>query len=454
MAQDMEHPRFVHLHLHSEYSLLDGAIRIDRLIERVKVLGMDAVALTDHGNLHGAVELYTRATAAGVKPILGIEAYVAPGDRREKSSTGIADGGFHLVLLAENNAGWRNLVKLSSDAFINGFYYRPRMDKSTLAKWSDGLIAINGHLGSSIAHHLTQLAQTKSEAHYQAAVEEARWHAETFGPNDAGEPRFFIELQRHGVPEQERINPLLVRLAGELGLPLVADNDTHFLRAEDADIHDSLCCISMGKTKEDPSRLRYSPELYVKSPQQMVELFGDLPEAITNTVRIADRCHVDLDTSANHAPMVQVVGRGEGPPYDARDPTEWFKRFCSMYELRPFDAQDDRGLSAEEARRGCDKALRELCEAGLLWRYGPEGITDEIRRRLESELEVLASKLISAYFLIVWDFVSWARQRGIPAAARGSGVGTMVGYALGLSNACPIRYGLLFERFTDPDRSE
>ena len=454
MAQDMEHPRFVHLHLHSEYSLLAGANRIDRLIERVKVLGMDAVALTDHGNLHGAVELYTRATAAGVKPILGIEAYVAPGDRLEKSSTGIADGGFHLVLLAETNAGWRNLVKLSSDAFINGFYYRPRMDKSTLAKWSDGLIAINGHLGSSIAHHLTQLAQTKSDAHYQAAVEEARWHAETFGPNDAGEPRFFIELQRHGVPEQERINPLLVRLAGELGLPLVADNDTHFLRAEDADIHDSLCCISMGKTKEDPSRLRYSPELYMKSPQQMVELFGDLPEAITNTVRIADRCHVDLDTSTNHAPMVQVVGRGEAPPYDARDPTEWFKRFCSMYELRPFDAQDDRGLSAQEARRGCDKALRELCEAGLLWRYGPEGITDEIRRRLESELEVLASKLISAYFLIVWDFVSWARQRTIPAAARGSGVGTMVGYALGLSNACPIRYGLLFERFTDPDRSE
>ncbi|MHC4415135.1 MAG: DNA polymerase III subunit alpha [Planctomycetota bacterium] len=445
---------FVHLHLHSEYSLLDGAIRIDRLIERVKALGMDAVALTDHGNLHGAVELYTRARAAGIKPILGIEAYVASGDRRQRTSTGIADGGFHLVLLAESQTGWNNLVKLSSDAFVNGFYYRPRMDKSTLGRWSDGLIAVNGHLGSSIAHHLTQYVQTNNEAHYRAATEEARWHAETFGQNDKAEPRFFIELQRHGVPEQDRINPLLARLAGELDLPLVADNDTHFLLADDADIHDSLCCISMGKTKEDPSRIRYSPQLYLKSPAEMAALFADQPEAIANTARIARRCHVELDCSANHAPMVKVIRPDTPPAYDGGDPTEWFKRFCAAYELQPFDTERAGGLSAPEARRGCDRALRELCEAGLIWRYGTAGITDRIRARLESELEVLANKLISAYFLIVWDFVNWARQRGIPAAARGSGVGTMVGYALGLSNACPLRYGLLFERFTDPDRSE
>ena len=186
MMDKITKPRFVHLHLHSEYSLLDGANRIDDLIHRVKQLGMDAVAVTDHGNIHGAVELYSKATAAGIKPILGIEAYVAPGDRREKTSGGIAEGSHHLVLLAENNTGWVNLIKLSTDSFINGFYYRPRMDKSTLSKWSDGLIAINGHLGSSLAQSLLHHAQTKNKAHYEAAIREAQWHAETFGQNERG----------------------------------------------------------------------------------------------------------------------------------------------------------------------------------------------------------------------------------------------------------------------------
>src|SRR5262245_36651403 len=268
---------------------------------------MSAVAITDHGNLYGAVEFYTKAKAAGIKPILGIEAYVAPAERTSRQYTGIADGGFHLVLLAENDIGWRNLLKLSSDSFINGFYYRPRMDKSTLAKWSDGLIAINGHLGSSIAHHLLQFVQTGNEAHYRAAVEEARWHSQTFGVNERGESRFFIELQRHEVQEQERINPHLIKLARELNLPLVCDNDSHFLLAEDYDTHDSLCCISMGKTKDEQNRLRYSRELYVKGPQAMAELFTDLPEAIENSAQIAARCNVSMDFGANHAPMVRVV---------------------------------------------------------------------------------------------------------------------------------------------------
>ena len=447
-------PRFVHLHLHSEYSLLDGANRIGPLVRRVRELGMDAVAVTDHGNLHGAVELYFKAAEAGIKPILGIEAYVAPGDRHERAGGGIADGSYHLVLLAENNTGWKNLIKLSSDAFINGFYYRPRMDKSTLSKWSEGLIAINGHLGSSIAHCLLHYAQTNNDAHYDAAVREAQWHAQTFGQNERGEPRFFIELQRHDTPEQDRINPLLLRLARDLDLPVVADNDAHFLTAGDHDLHDTLCCISMGRTNDDPGRLRYSKQLYVKSPAEMAELFSDVPEAIANTVRIADRCHVELDFSTSHAPMVHVVRHGEPPTYAGGDPSEWLMRYCETFELLPFDAQHDAGLSPEQTKRDCDQALRDLCEAGLIWRYGQGGITAEIRDRLDWELTVLADKLISAYFLIVWDFVNWARQRGIPATARGSGVGTMAGYVLGLSNACPLRYGLLFERFTDPDRSE
>ncbi|MBX3356228.1 MAG: DNA polymerase III subunit alpha [Phycisphaeraceae bacterium] len=444
--------RFVHLHLHSEYSLLDGGNRFKPLVERVKELGMDAVAVTDHGNLHGAWEFHEVARAAGVKPILGIEAYVALGDRRDRTHTGSVDGGFHLVLLAETMEGWRNLLKLSSDAFLNGFYYKPRMDKSTLAERSAGLIAINGHLGSSIAHHLLAFVQGGDQRHWESALEEARWHAKTFAPNERGEPCFFVELQRH-IEEQESINPLLIKLARELDLPLVCDNDAHFLRREDHDTHDTLFCISLQKQKDQVDRIRYSPELYVKSPEEMVALFPEVPEAVANTVAIAERCNVELPSKANHAPVVRVVRPKRLDPYDGGDLTAWFKRVCRTVELHPFDATRD-SESPEELRRGCDEALRLLCEAGLIWRYGVDGVSEAIRARAERELAVLSGKGISAYFLIVWDFVNWARQHGIPATARGSGVGTMVGFVLGLSNACPERFGLLFERFTDPDRAE
>jgi DNA polymerase-3 subunit alpha len=444
---------FVHLHLHSEYSLLDGGNRVDALVERVKALGMDAVAVTDHGNLHGAMEFYMAAKAAGVRPILGIEAYVAPGDRTERKPNGIADGGFHLVLLAETLEGWRNIVRLSSDAFLNGFYYKPRMDRSTLERWSRGVIAINGHLGSSVAHWLQQYLRTQDPADWARAREEAAWHARCFGANARGEPCFYLELQRH-VEEQWKIDPLVRRLAAELGLPLVCDNDAHFLRREDHDAHDTLCCISMGKTKDSADRLIYSEELYVKDPDAMAELFVDVPEALENTRRIADRCDVELPKGQNHAPLVRVRRVGRPPALDAADPTGWFNRFCEGFELQPFEAATATERDLAAAKKACDEALRELAEAGALWRYGADGITPQVRARLDRELQVLADKSISAYFLIVWDFVAWARRNGIPALARGSGVGTMVGYVLGLSNACPERFGLLFERFTDPDRSE
>ncbi len=445
---------FVHLHLHSEYSLLDGGNTITKLLDRVKDMGMDAVAVTDHGNLHGAFEFYARATASGIKPILGIEAYVAPEDRTDRSPTGVQDAGFHLVLLAENNAGWQNLVKLSSDAFINGFYYKPRMDRSTLTDWCDGVIAINGHLGSSLAWHLVRFADSGKQEHWDAAREEAIWHRDTFGTNDTGEPRFFIEVQRHDVADQQAINPHLVALARELDIPLVCDNDAHFLGAEDWDTHDTLCCISMQKTKDDQNRIRYSRDLYVKSPQQMADLFTDLPEAVQNTVSIAKRCEVKFDLSQSHAPIVRVTGPDTVEPRGSEDPSEWHKAFCRRFELHPFDSHIETDVTAEQLKSDCDDALRNLCEAGLIWRYSEDGITEDIRNRLERELAILADKNISAYFLIVWDFVNWAHQRGIPANARGSGVGTMVGYVLGLSNACPVQYGLLFERFTDPNRSE
>ncbi len=447
---------FVHLHLHSEYSLLDGGNRLKALVARVKSLGMDAVAVTDHGNLFGAREFVAAAKASGIKPILGIEAYVAetkegkPCSRRERGPA-VRAGGAHLVLLARNDEGWRNLVRLSSDAFVNGFYGRPRMDRETLQAHSKGIIAINGHLNSSIAGCLQRFVTQGGHAWWQAALDEARWHAQVFGPDEHGQPSFFVELQRH-VPEQEQINPLLVKVAKELGLPLVGDNDAHFLHAEDHDVHDTLCCISMGgRRKDEPERIRYPKSLYVKSASEMAELMPEWPEALANTVRIAERCHVTLPEKENHAPVVRARIPAQLPAYDGSDLNEWFKAACRLVALEAYalGSEDD-----DAVRRGCDDALRLLCEAGAIWRYGPDGATGPRRERLERELGVLCSKNISPYFLIVWDFVNWARQNGIPALARGSGVGTMVGYLLGLSNADPEEFGLLFERFTDPDRSE
>ena len=462
--------QFVHLHLHTEYSLLDGGNRVDRLVARVKELGMEAVGVTDHGNLFGAISFYEKAKAAGIKPILGCEAYVAPRDRHDRTHTGVMDGGFHLVLLAENEDGWRNLMRLASRAYLEGFYYKPRIDRELLEQWGDGLVAINGHLGSELAHHLVEYEKTGSDGHWQTAVEVAKWHQKVFAPGPKG-PRFFVELQHH-IHEQNVINPHLIRLAETVGAPLIATNDAHFLRAEDHDAHDTLICISTGKLKSDTDRMTYPTELYVKSPQEMREAFeGAYGEtgriACDNTVEVGERCDVTLEY-ANHAPVVKVVRPKKPKKYAGEaDLTAWFTEFCAEYAVAPFD-QTSENLSADDLKAQCDAALRELCEAGLIWRYGPDfapkakapkedarrAEMNAIRARLDRELGILADKHISAYFLIVWDFVNWGRQRGIPANARGSGVGTMVGYLLGLSNACPVRYGLLFERFTDPDRAE
>ena len=485
---------FVHLHLHSEYSLLDGGNRLDKLVARVKELGMDSVAVTDHGNMHAAVQFYEIARRAGIKPILGVEAYVAPKSRLDKTYTGVNDGGYHLVLLAENETGWNNLLYLCSEAYLTGFYFKPRIDRELLEQHNSGLIAINGHLGSEMGEHLLSYEtsgglERGDVQHYEAAKESAAWHARVFADEGTG-PRFYVEMQHH-VLEQIAINPHLIRIAREMDLPLVCDNDSHFLREEDHDAHDTLICISTGKSKHDEQRMRYTPELYVKSPEQMWELFGapeynseDVGEAgieaLRNTQRIADRCDVELPIGANHAPVVVVKAPAKSklPKHSDKafngDLTAWFKAFCDTFALEP---ANDPGLDQTQLKDECDKALRLLCQAGMVWRYGPgilkheheivegagempEGLdakqqTGWLRwARLNRELKILADKLISAYFLIVWDFVNWGRQRGIPALARGSGVGTMVGYVLGLSNACPVDYGLLFERFTDPDRSE
>ncbi len=450
---------FVHLHVHSQYSLLDGACRTADLPKRAKELGQTSVAITDHGCLFGVVDFYRNCLKEGIKPIIGTEAYMAPGDRRDRSYTGVKDGGYHFLLLAQNLTGYKNILKLASIAYLEGFYYKPRIDKEILKAHSEGIIATSACLGGEIPNALTASDRKK-------AKQIAESYIDTFGPD-----KFFIELQSH-IPEQAQINPELIDLADRMGIGTVATNDVHFLLPDDHAPHDALCCIATGKLVSDESRLIYPTQLYLKSTEEMRDAAPDLNdawrEACDNTKRIADLCNVELDFSANHAPVVKLdigkkVAKSKGKtPADKvanfasehhLGSTDWFKDFCSNIELHPFDEQHDTD-SSEDLKERCDEALRDLSEAGAIWRYGQDGITEDIRARLDRELNVLADKSISAYFLICWDFVNEARSRGIPCNARGSGVGTMVGYCLGLSNACPVKYGLLFERFTDPDRSE
>lgn len=442
---------FVHLHVHSQYSLLDGACRTGDLVRRAVELEQPALAVTDHGSLFGVINFYNKAVAAGIKPILGIEAYMAPQSRHDRQTTGVKDGGYHLLLLAENLTGYRNLLKLASIAYTEGFYYKPRIDKEVLRQFCGGLIATSACLGGEIPMAL-------AHSDHKLARQIAETYVDIFGQDN-----FFIELQKH-IPEQDQINPELMKLGNELGVGCVATNDVHFLLADDHTPHDVLCCISTGKLLTDETRMRYPQQLYLKSSAEMYAAMDDprWEQACDHTRLITDRCNVDLDFNTSYAPVVKV--EHEFPtnnlPVDTSTLMEpenigsnnWFIAYCSQFKLLPFDSQIDHD-SPQELDKQCDQALRSMCLAGLEWRYR-DNQTDEIKARLDHELAVLSDKKISAYFLIVSDFVNEARRRDIPASARGSGVGTMVGYCLGLSNACPVKYGLLFERFTDPDRSE
>ena len=389
---------FTHLHLHSQYSLLDGAIAFDKLLKRCKKLQMDTIAVTDHGNMFGAVEFYTKAIAAHIKPILGIEAYIAPRSRFDKQKTSISDAAYHLVLLAENNAGYQNLLKLASAGFTEGFYYRPRIDKEILAEFNEGLIATSACLKGELAAQL-------SKGDEKAAVATVEDYLKIFGPD-----RFFIEIQKHE-NDDPSLCQALIDIAQKMGLPLVATNDVHFLAEDDHEAHNCLCAISTGKNADDPNRMIYPSDIYLKTPEQMHQLFADVPPACDNTLVIADRCNVELDLKRRHAPQFR--------PPDGSTPEEFLTGLC--YE------------AAEQ-------------------RYGQ--VTEQIRSRLDRELDVIESKGFASYFLIVWDFCRYAHENNIPVGARGSAVGTLVGYCLGLCNIDPIRYDLLFERFMDPQRDE
>ena len=396
----MSEGQFVHLHLHTHYSLLDGATRIKALMQRVKELQMPAVAITDHGNLFGAIEFYRAAVAAGVKPIVGCETYIAPGDRRARDGRGMKDTSNHLLLLAMDRTGYQNLLRLASIAFREGFYYRPRIDLEVLAELNEGLICSSACLSGAISRALLNRDRQAAEAIAQS-------YLKIFGPE-----RFFIEIQDQGIAEQRTITPELIDLAERLGVAVIATNDVHYLEAGDVEAHDALCCISTGKLVSDEDRFKFpNGEFYLKSPEQMAELFPDYPDAVANTLRVADMCDLELDFSKRYAPAYQVP--------EATTPED---------------------------------ELRRLVYEGAKRKYGQ--ITDELTERIDYELSVISGKGFSSYFLIVWDFMDYARRQGIPCGARGSGCSSVVSYCLDISAPDPLCYGLYFERFMDPDRDE
>jgi len=407
----MEHARFVHLHLHSQYSLLDGAIKIGDLISKVKEYRMPAVAITDHGNMFGAVEFYQKAMAGGVKPIVGCEMYVSPTSRFDKSGgQGNFEGTGHLVLLCQNLTGYRNLCRLVTTAYKEGFYYKPRIDWELLQAHNEGLIALTACLGGEVP---TLLKGRRFEDAKRRAEEMAR----VFDGD-----RLYLELQENHIPEQALVNEGLAAIAGETGLPLVATNDCHYLNREDAFAHEVLLCIQTGKTMEDPNRFRFpNDEFYLKSPQEMEQQFAQYPGAVENTVAIAERCNLELDFKTYHFPQ---------------------------YE-KPADQTLDEVL-VDRARQGLEERLQTVRQ--LRPDFSAEDET-AYRERLEIELETIRSMGFPGYFLIVADFINWAKDRGIPVGpGRGSAAGSLVAFAIRITDIDPIPYNLLFERFLNPER--
>ncbi|WP_019678462.1 DNA polymerase III subunit alpha [Ruminococcus flavefaciens] len=395
----MRNDEFVNLHVHTEYSLLDGACRIKKLIERVKELGQTAVAITDHGNMYGAVEFWSAARAEGIKPVIGCEVYVARRTRHDREPK-LDSSPYHLILLCENNEGYKNLVKLVSIASLEGFYNRPRVDLELLKKYHSGLICMSACLAGEIPRLL-------ADGHYDAAKETALRYRDIFG-----EGNYFIEIQNHGIKEELKILPLLYRLSAETGIELVATNDCHYINRKDAQMQNILICIQTGKTLDDPNSLRFeTEEFFVKSAEEMAELFKAHEEAVTNTAAIAERCNVEFEFGNIKLPKFTVEGITDNKEY-----------------------------------------FRKLCREGMAERYGAEP-PEKVKARLEYELDVIIKMGYTDYYLIVWDFIHYAREHGIPVGpGRGSGAGSLCAYCIGITGIDPIKFNLLFERFLNPER--
>ena len=389
---------FTHLHVHTEYSLLDGACRIRDIMQRVKELGQDSIAITDHGVMYGVIDFYKAAKAAGVKPIIGCEVYVAPRSRTDRTH-GVDNEAYHLVLLCKNEVGYQNLSYMVSKGFVEGFYVRPRVDLELLRQHSEGLIALSACLGG-------QIPQLLLHNDYEGAVKAAQELSGIFG-----EDNFYLELQDHGLEEQVGVNQQLLRLSRDTGLPLVVTNDAHYLRKQDAYMQDVLMCVQTGKTLDEPNRMRFeTEEFYLKSEEEMRALFPDLPDALSNTQKIAERCNLDFTFGKYHLPEFKCP---EG--YDS-----------ASY-------------------------LRKLCWEGFEQRYGDRH--PEYRKQLEYEIDMIEKMGFTDYFLIVSDFVRFARENDIPVGpGRGSAAGSMVSYTLRITDIDPMKYNLYFERFLNPER--
>ncbi|MEO0080142.1 MAG: DNA polymerase III subunit alpha, partial [candidate division WOR-3 bacterium] len=394
---------FVHLHNHSEFSLLDGASRIEEMVKLARQYGMRALALTDHGNMFGAIKFYKAAKDAGLKPIIGAEVYVAPGDRREKKiHPDVPESSFHLTLLCQDEQGYRNLMRLVSYAWLEGFYYHPRIDKELLAQFSQGLIGLSGCLKGEVNYYLRR-------GDTERAMKAAASYQEILGPGN-----FYLEVMRAGWAEQESIIPAVIELGATLDIPIVATNDCHYCRPEDARAHDALVCIQTGKRLKDQNRLRMSStQLFFRSGAEMARIFHDLPEAVQRTAEVAERCNLELDFEHK---------RFHVPAY--RPPEGFHDELCY---------------------------LRHLARTGLEKRYAK--ITPGLEERLNYELDVIQRMGFPGYFLVVKDIVDFARSKGIPVGpGRGSAAGSLVLYCLGITEIDPIRYGLLFERFLSTER--
>lgn len=390
---------FTHLHVHTEYSLLDGSSKIKELTARAKELGMDSLAITDHGVMYGVIDFYKAARENGIKPIIGCEVYVAPGSRFDRENVSGEDRYYHLILLAENNTGYQNLMKIVSKGFVDGFYYKPRVDYEVLTTYHEGIIALSACLAGEVQRNLER-------GLYEDAKKSALRYEEIFGKGN-----FFLELQDHGIPAQKLVNQGLMRLSKELSIELVATNDSHYIYADDAQAHDILLCIQTGKKVTDENRMRYEGgQYYLKSEEEMRSLFPYAPQAIENTAKIAVRCNVEIEFGVTKLPQFQVP-EGE---------TSW-------------------------------SYLNRLCMEGLKRRYPDDDGT--LKARLDYELDVIHTMGYVDYFLIVWDFIHFARSQGIPVGpGRGSAAGSIVSYCLEITNIDPIRYDLLFERFLNPER--
>ena len=404
---------FVHLHVHTEYSLLDGSGKISKLVERAKELGMKAIAITDHGTMYGAVEFYKQAVEAGIKPIIGCEVYVAGRSMRIKEPQKDNDT-YHLVLLVKDEVGYENLMKIVSAASIEGFYYKPRVDYEYIKEHCEGLIACSACLGGEVQKNLLRGEKEK-------AVETALKYKEIFGED------FYLELQYHGVNQQLQVNEMLIELSKECDIPLICTNDIHYIKEEDNKSHDILLCIQTAKTVEDKSRMRYpSDQFYLKSPEEMYEVFSYIPEALENTVKIAEKCNFDYRFHESKLPKF--------PLPDGVDPFEYLKETCykGLFErYNVFEGFVE--FDEEKVIKFCEdnEEAKHLCE------------------RLDYELGIIKQMGYVDYFLIVWDFIRYANENGIPTGpGRGSAAGAIVAYTLGITKIDPIKYSLIFERET------